>query len=78
MAQLTHHHKSVRSLTVHPTEYTFASASSGGNNIKKWKCPEGMFVSNFSGHDAIINTITVNHDGAMFSGGPSSFFGHAP
>lgn len=68
MAQLTHHHKSVRSLTIHPTEYSFASGSSGGNNIKKWKCPEGMFVHNFSGHDAIINTICVNEDGVMYSG----------
>ncbi|KAG0150022.1 hypothetical protein CROQUDRAFT_39029 [Cronartium quercuum f. sp. fusiforme G11] len=68
MAQLTHHHKSVRSLTIHPTEYSFASGSSGGNNIKKWKCPEGVFVHNFSGHDAIINTVAVNEDGVMFSG----------
>lgn len=71
MAQLTHHHKSVRSLTIHPTEYSFASGSSGGNNIKKWKCPEGAFVHNFSGHDAIINTVAVNEDGVMFSGGKS-------
>ncbi|KNF02397.1 pre-mRNA-splicing factor PRP46 [Puccinia striiformis f. sp. tritici PST-78] len=68
MAQLTHHHKSVRSLTIHPTEYSFASGSSGGNNIKKWKCPEGMFVHNFSGHDAIINTVCVNEEGVMYSG----------
>jgi len=68
MAQLTHHHKSVRSLTIHPTEYSFASGSAGGNNIKKWKCPEGMFVHNFSGHDAIINTICVNEEGVMYSG----------
>ncbi|KAI9615584.1 hypothetical protein H4Q26_011526 [Puccinia striiformis f. sp. tritici PST-130] len=67
MAQLTHHHKSVRSLTIHPTEYSFASGSSGGNNIKKWKCPEGMFVHNFSGHDAIINTVCVNEEGVMYS-----------
>jgi WD40 repeat protein len=69
MTTLTHHHKSVRSLAVHPTEYSFASASAGGNNIKKWACPQGTFVHNFSGHDAIINTISVNQDGAFFSGG---------
>jgi len=66
---LTHHKKSVRALTIHPTEYTFASASAGGNNIKKWKCPEGSFVFNFSGHNAIINTMSVNADGVLFSGG---------
>ena len=69
MITLTHHKKSVRALTIHPTEYSFASASAGGNNIKKWKCPEGTFVFNFTGHSAIINTLSVNEDGVMFSGG---------
>lgn len=66
---LTHHKKSVRALTIHPTEYSFASGSAGGNNIKKWKCPEGTFVFNFSGHSAIVNTMSVNSEGVMFSGG---------
>ncbi len=71
LTQLTHHKKSVRSLAIHPTEFSFASGSAGGNNIKKWKCPEGIFVHNFSGHDAIINTMSVNADGVLFSGGLS-------
>ena len=69
MVQLTHHKKSVRALAIHPTEYSFASGSAGGNNIKKWKCPEGVFVFNFSGHSAIINTMSVNSEGVFFSGG---------
>ncbi|KAJ2920557.1 hypothetical protein H1R20_g16539, partial [Candolleomyces eurysporus] len=69
MTTLTHHKKSVRSLAIHPTEYSFASGSAGGNNIKKWKCPEGAFVFNFSGHNAIINTLSVNAEGVFFSGG---------
>ncbi|KAF4622270.1 hypothetical protein D9613_009227 [Agrocybe pediades] len=69
MTTLTHHKKSVRSLAIHPTEYSFASGSAGGNNIKKWKCPEGAFVFNFSGHNAIINTLSVNSEGVFFSGG---------
>ena len=69
MVTLTHHKKSVRALAIHPTEYTFASASAGGNNIKKWKCPEGTFVFNFAGHNAIINTLSVNAEGVFFSGG---------
>lgn len=72
MVTLTHHKKSVRALAIHPTEYSFASASAGGNNIKKWKCPEGAFVFNFSGHNAIINTLSVNSEGVMFSGGMST------
>ncbi|WWD20286.1 pre-mRNA-splicing factor PRP46 [Kwoniella shandongensis] len=68
MTTLTHHKKSVRALAIHPTEYSFASASAGGNNIKKWKCPEGTFVHNFVGHEAIINTLSVNEEGVMFSG----------
>ena len=70
---LTHHKKSVRALAIHPTEYSFASASAGGNNIKKWKCPEGTFVFNFNGHNAIINTMSVNADGVFFSGGAFYF-----
>jgi hypothetical protein len=38
-------------------------------SIKKWKCPEGTFVHNFPGHEAIINTLSVNEDGVLFSGG---------
>lgn len=72
MVTLTHHKKSVRALAIHPTEYSFASASAGGNNIKKWKCPEGNFVFNFSGHNAIINTLSVNAEGVLFSGGAYS------
>ncbi|GJN90112.1 hypothetical protein Rhopal_003111-T1 [Rhodotorula paludigena] len=69
MTTLTQHHKSVRSIAIHPTEYSFATASAGGNNIKKWACPNGTFVHNFSGHDAVINSISVNPDGVFFSGG---------
>ncbi|KAL7425127.1 pre-mRNA-splicing factor prp46 [Cryptotrichosporon argae] len=68
MTTLTHHKKSVRALAIHPQEYSFASASAGGNNIKKWKCPEGTFVQNFTGHEAIINTLSVNQEGVLFSG----------
>ncbi|KIY44647.1 WD40 repeat-like protein [Fistulina hepatica ATCC 64428] len=68
MVTLTHHKKSVRALAIHPTEFSFASGSAGGNNIKKWKCPEGAFVFNFSGHNAIINTLSVNAEGVFFSG----------
>lgn len=74
MVTLTHHKKSVRALAIHPTEYSFASGSAGGNNIKKWKCPEGTFVFNFSGHNAIINTMSVNAEGVFFSGGECCVF----
>ncbi|CAK7228589.1 pre-mRNA-splicing factor prp46 [Sporothrix eucalyptigena] len=63
---LTHHKKGVRALTVHPTEFTFASASAG--SIKQWKCPEGAFMQNFEGHNAILNTLSVNADNVLFSG----------
>lgn len=66
MGVLTHHKKGVRSLAVHPTEFTFATASTG--SIKQWKCPEGDFMQNFDGHNAIINSLSVNQD-VMFSGG---------
>lgn len=71
MGVLTHHKKGVRALAVHPTEFTFASGSSG--SIKQWKCPEGAFMQNFEGHNAIINTMSVNSNNVFFSGGTYLF-----
>lgn len=67
MGVLTHHKKGVRALALHPTEWTFASGSSA--QIKQWKCPEGAFMQNFDGHNSIINTLSVNQDNVLFSGG---------
>jgi pleiotropic regulator 1 len=67
MATLTHHKKSVRALVKHPTEFTFASASP--DNIKQWQCPEGKFIQNLEGHRAIVNTMSLNNDNVLFSGG---------
>ncbi|KAK9447767.1 WD40-repeat-containing domain protein [Limtongia smithiae] len=73
---LTHHKKSVRALTMHPTEFTFSSGSA--DNIKQWKLPEGAFMHNYEPqHNAIINTLSTNSDGVMFSGadnGSMAFF----
>lgn len=64
---LTHHKKSVRAVCFHPTLYMFASAAP--DNIKQWKCPDGEFVQNLSGHNAILNALCVNADGVLVSGG---------
>jgi pleiotropic regulator 1 len=45
----------------------FASASP--DNIKQWKCPEGKFIQNLSAHNAIVNSLAVNADGVLVSGG---------
>ncbi|KAI1887454.1 hypothetical protein AGOR_G00190460 [Albula goreensis] len=65
-ATLTNHKKSVRAVVLHPRQYTFASGSP--DNIKQWKFPEGSFIQNLSGHNAIINTLAVNSDGVLVSG----------
>ena len=67
MGVLTHHKKGVRALATHPNEFTFATASTG--SIKQWKCPEGAFMQNFDGHNAVINTLSVNSSNVLFSGG---------
>ena len=67
MGVLTHHKKGVRDLCIHPTEYTFASASPG--QIKQWLCPKGDFMQNFEGHNSIVNSLCVNEDNVLFSGG---------
>ncbi|XP_072320179.1 pleiotropic regulator 1 [Eucyclogobius newberryi] len=65
-ATLTNHKKSVRTLVMHPRQYTFASGSA--DNIKQWVFPDGNFIQNLSGHNAIINTLAVNSDGVLVSG----------
>lgn len=67
MTTLTHHKKSVRALAVAPHEFTFVSGSAGGRNVKKWRCPEGTLLANMT-HDGIVNTLSVNADGVLFSG----------
>jgi pleiotropic regulator 1 len=67
VSTLTHHKKGIRALQMHPTEYTFASASA--DNIKKWKLPHGEFISNFGGHNTIINTVALNNNNVFVSGG---------
>jgi WD40 repeat protein len=44
----------------------FASASP--DNIKQWTCPDGKFIQNLSGHNAIINCLAVNPEGVLVSG----------
>ena len=46
--------------------YMFASASP--DNIKQWKCPDGKFIQNLPGHNAIINCLAVNPEGVLVSG----------
>lgn len=64
---LTNHKKSIRSIVFHPIQYTMASASA--DNIKQWKFPNGDFIQNLSGHNAILNRLAVNSDGVLVSGG---------
>ena len=47
--------------------YTFASASP--DNIKQWKFPDGSFLQNLSGHNAIVNCLALNPDNVLVSGG---------
>uniref|UniRef100_A0A8C2LXP4 Pleiotropic regulator 1 n=1 Tax=Cricetulus griseus TaxID=10029 RepID=A0A8C2LXP4_CRIGR len=63
---LTNCKKTVRAVVLHPRHYTFASGSP--DNIKQWKFPDGGFIQNLSGHNAIINTLAVNADGVLVSG----------
>lgn len=46
-------------------------ASASADNIKQWKFPEGNFIQNLAGHNAILNCMAVNSDGVLVSGGMS-------
>merc|ERR1712181_217119 len=65
VATLTNHKKSVRGLVSHPKLLMFASG--GPDNIKQWRCPDGKFIQNLSGHNAIVNCLAANADGVMDS-----------
>ena len=43
--------------------------SGAADNMKKWEAKEGCFLRNFSAHNAIINSISINQDGVMASCG---------
>lgn len=66
MTTLTNHKKGVRALALHPTEFSFASASI--DNIKTWAFPNGDFMRNLSGHTSLVNALAFNHDGVLVSG----------
>jgi pleiotropic regulator 1 len=51
-AVLTNHKKAVRAIALHPTEYTFVSASP--DNMKKWICPDGKFLHNITVRRATV------------------------
>ncbi|KAI1304266.1 Pleiotropic regulator 1 [Halotydeus destructor] len=64
---LTHHKKSVRAVALHPRLNMFASGAA--DHIKEWTCPDGKFVQNLDGHNAIVNCLAANTDGVLVSGG---------
>lgn len=44
-------------------------ATASPDNIKQWKFPDGNFIQNLAGHTAIINTLSLNQDNVLVSGG---------
>uniref|UniRef100_A0A8C7FNG4 Pleiotropic regulator 1 n=1 Tax=Oncorhynchus kisutch TaxID=8019 RepID=A0A8C7FNG4_ONCKI len=48
--------------------YRYTLASGSADNIKQWTFPDGNFIQNLSGHNAIINAMAVNSDGVLVSG----------
>ena len=75
MATLTNHSKSIRSVAIHPTEYTFVSCAPEANKV--WRCPKGVFERNIYGHDGLLNCCTIrdNPDGSsiLVAGGDDGF-----
>uniref|UniRef100_K3X8E4 Uncharacterized protein n=1 Tax=Globisporangium ultimum (strain ATCC 200006 / CBS 805.95 / DAOM BR144) TaxID=431595 RepID=K3X8E4_GLOUD len=65
MTTLTNHKKAIRAVVKSPIDHTFVSGAA--DNIKKWEAKEGRFLRNFSGHNAIINSLAINQDGVMVS-----------
>ena len=49
-------------------------ASASPDNIKQWKFPDGVFLQNLPGHNAILNTLALNQDNVLVSGGKNTVF----
>ena len=49
----------------------FASGST--DNIKQWKFPDGQFIQNLTGQNTMVNSMAVNEDSVLVSGGIYNF-----
>lgn len=67
MTTLTQHKKSVRNICVNPREFSFVSATA--DNIKKWQARDGKFLQNLTGHNSVVNSLSMNEDGVLASCG---------
>ncbi|DAZ98651.1 TPA: hypothetical protein N0F65_000846 [Lagenidium giganteum] len=65
MTTLTNHKKAVRAIAKSPIDRTFMSGAA--DNMKKWDSKDGSFLRNYSGHNAIINSLAINRNGVMVS-----------
>ena len=54
-------------MAVHHDEYTFVTG--GADKLRVWRCPEGEHMRNVEGHNAIVNTLAINRDNVLVSGG---------
>mmetsp|Transcript_16210 Transcript_16210/g.33270 ORF Transcript_16210/g.33270 Transcript_16210/m.33270 type:complete len:512 (+) Transcript_16210:159-1694(+) len=66
MTTLTNHKKSIRAITKWSNEHTFLTGAA--DSLKKWQTKDGRFISNFRGHNAVINALACNDDGVVVSG----------
>lgn len=67
MTTLTHHQKSVRALVEPLFESTFVSGAH--DCLKYWQSKDGRFLKSFTGHETVVNSLAVNDDGVLVSGG---------
>ncbi|KAF0689402.1 Aste57867_19164 [Aphanomyces stellatus] len=65
MTTLTNHKKGIRSMVCSRTDHTFLTGAA--DNLKKWQLKDGKFLRNFSGHNAIVNAVSVNQDNVLVS-----------
>lgn len=54
-------------MVLHHNDNTFVSA--GADNIWAWKLPEGQQMWKMPGHNTTINTLALNLDNVLVSGG---------
>jgi pleiotropic regulator 1 len=67
MTTLTHHKKGIRAVAINHSNFTFSTASTG--SIRQWNSPNGDLIQNLDKQKSVINTLSINQDQVMVSGG---------
>jgi len=57
----------MRNILIFQVKFIILTFEGAADNLKAWKCPEGRFLRNYSGHNSIVNSVAINKDNVLVS-----------